>query len=278
MQIESFSDVLVGTEAQLLRATPKGSTIVFDTYEIDHNVQSSYRGICRKLVCIDDLCGKVHDCDILFDGNISRKKSDYDHLILNKNSEIYVGSDFQIIDEELSICSAPLFYNDRDLNLIYMSFGASGQFELLKTITSHFLTTLPELKFAIPNSFGNLNLDGLGNVIEISERKEMREYSGSAFCGIGAAGTMTWERNIQNLPTFHFVLAANQEQVAKDMKNLFGSPYQYYFNSSVSNEIISNLEGFVSDKYTLLEIHNKLQKTNKTNGVDNLIRKLAHDL
>lgn len=71
------------TDARQTTAALSGRVdwMVTDHYAIDHRWESRLRSRCHKLMVIDDLADRDHDCDLLLDQNAGRKSNDYLGLV-----------------------------------------------------------------------------------------------------------------------------------------------------------------------------------------------------
>ena len=56
--------------------------IIVDHYALDYRWENAMRDKCEKMMCIDDLADRVHDCDLLIDQSFGRSPSDYLNLVL----------------------------------------------------------------------------------------------------------------------------------------------------------------------------------------------------
>lgn len=55
--------------------------LVVDHYALDRRWEQRLRERCRRIMVIDDLADRVHDCDLLLDQNLGRNARDYDGLV-----------------------------------------------------------------------------------------------------------------------------------------------------------------------------------------------------
>ena len=73
--------------------------IIFDHYGLDAKDENILRPYCDKILVIDDLANRPHDCDMLVDFSPSRKAEDYDGLV-PENCKLFIGIDFLILRPE----------------------------------------------------------------------------------------------------------------------------------------------------------------------------------
>lgn len=55
--------------------------MVVDHYALDARWETSLRSACTRLMVIDDLADRLHDCDLLLDQSLGRDAADYDLLV-----------------------------------------------------------------------------------------------------------------------------------------------------------------------------------------------------
>lgn len=59
----------------------KVDCLVVDHYALDARWESQMRSVCQKIVVIDDLADRKHDCDVLLDQNLGTTETDYSELV-----------------------------------------------------------------------------------------------------------------------------------------------------------------------------------------------------
>lgn len=96
-QIGQF-DVTTDVEnTKLLIEGLKLDWLVIDHYKIGAEWQLCMRENCRKILVIEDLANRRHDCDLLLDGNVGRQANDYVSYVPD-NCEMLIGPEFLLID------------------------------------------------------------------------------------------------------------------------------------------------------------------------------------
>lgn len=68
-------------ECLAVLADSDADTLVVDHYAIDARWERRLRAACRRLMVIDDLADRPHDCDLLLDQNAGRQGADYAALV-----------------------------------------------------------------------------------------------------------------------------------------------------------------------------------------------------
>lgn len=75
--------------------------LVVDHYAIHARWEQTLRPLCRKLMVIDDLADRPHDCDLLLDQNLGRDVRDYRSLV-PEGSTVLAGPYYALIRPEFA--------------------------------------------------------------------------------------------------------------------------------------------------------------------------------
>jgi UDP-2,4-diacetamido-2,4,6-trideoxy-beta-L-altropyranose hydrolase len=87
----------------LLASAPDGcDLLVVDHYHWTDSQESSLRGWAKKILVIDDLADRVHDCDFLLDQTSSRLVSDYEPLV-PPSCRILTGADYALLRPQFAV-------------------------------------------------------------------------------------------------------------------------------------------------------------------------------
>lgn len=205
--------------------------LVVDHYAIDKCWQQELRAYCQKIMVIDDLADRQHDCDLLLDQTFGRSSEDYLPLV-PQDCQVLCGAHYALL--------RPEFAQWRDYSL---KRRAQGQLEHLlinlggvdkDNITTEILQALANT--ALPDNCRITVVMGVTSpwVKEVEEQAEqmpwstevkvgvsnMAELMANSDLAIGAAGATSWERCCLGLPTIMIVLADNQKLAAKALEKI----------------------------------------------------------
>lgn len=199
--------------------------LIVDHYALDARWERALRPVCRRLMVIDDLADRGHDCDLLLDQNLGRTAADYADLV----------------PPECTLLAGPRYA------LLRPEFSASRQYSLQrreKSALHHVLITMGGID--TDNATGRV-LDALRACVlpancritvvlglhapwidEVRVRastmpqrtellidvEQMAQLMADCDLVIGAAGSTSWERCALGIPAYMLVLAQNQRTAA----------------------------------------------------------------
>lgn len=216
----------VKTAAALRNIFPDGADwVVVDHYGLDIAWERQLRPHTRRLMAIDDLADRRHDCDLLLDQNYyANCDARYAGLVPDA-CVTFLGPKYVLLRDEFAAERQKLRQRDGQIRRILIFFGGSDPGNLTYRILSYLQGFLgPEI--AIDVVVGSINpykstIEGLCNRT-LNARfhcqvSNMAELMNNADLAIGAGGATTWERCALCLPTLTFVLAENQLKTTQDL-------------------------------------------------------------
>ncbi len=196
--------------------------LVVDHYALDRRWELAARPLTRRIMVIDDLADRQHDCDLLLDQNLGRQTQDYEGLPCGQ-TQMLIGPAYALL--------RPEFADWRELSLqrrmqpqlknLLIAMGGVDQ----TNATSQVLEALSQCEMpvdlritvvigltapwlaqvqtqAAAMSRPTKVLFGVNNMAQLMAESDI--------C-IGAAGGSAWERCCLGLPTLVLILAANQK-------------------------------------------------------------------
>lgn len=196
--------------------------LVVDHYGLDANFEASCRTWARRIVVIDDLANRPHDCDVLLDQTLGREEWDYRPLV-PEGCRLLLGPSYALLRLQFAAArSASLArrMNPR-LERIMISVGGTDPHDVAaKAVEGIALSGLPvavdvvlgakEPTPALEAATGKLRGPGrlLRNV------SNMAAVMADADLAVGAGGVTSWERCCMGLPALVIVTADNQALIA----------------------------------------------------------------
>ena len=199
--------------------------LVVDHYALDRRWEQTMRPHTRRILAIDDLADRPHDCDLLLDQNLGRQAKDYGGL-LSRHTQTLIGPAYALLRPEFAQWrehSLQRRAQPQVKNLLITMGGvdqanATGQVldalthcelpaDLRITVvmgpTAPWLVHVQAQATAMPRP--TQVLAGVSNMAQLMAESDL--------C-IGAAGSTSWERCCLGLPAIQLVLADNQKEAA----------------------------------------------------------------
>lgn len=204
--------------------------VVIDHYGIDAMWERHVRAYTKRILVIDDLANRLHDCDFLLDQTLGRNADEYRKLI-PANAHALCGSQFALLKPEYPRYQALAKSRRKNLSevkQVAISFGGSAQAPLLRRVLSALVDFDRAREFQISlilSAFDYQNRAFLSFVDEldldvdvVTNLKDMASVWRDSDLAIGACGTTSWERASLGLPSVTCVIADNQKQIAKALE------------------------------------------------------------
>ncbi len=191
--------------------------LVVDHYGWDVRLERLCRGWADKILVIDDLANRPHECDWLLDQTLGRQRGDYldlvpaecrlllgvEHLLLRPEFARYRGQQRERLKLERVLVTLGMTDADNVTGLVLEGIVRSGvdvevdvvlgsQAPFAQGVAAQLAATLPQK--------GVLHLDS----------DQMHALIMAADVVIGAGGTSAWERCCLGVPTITLVIAQNQ--------------------------------------------------------------------
>lgn len=205
-----------------LDGMPTSDWLIVDHYALDHRWQSSMRFAAQKLMVIDDLADRQHDCDLLLDQNlVDAMEQRYDGLVPNHCVRL-LGPRYALLRQEFERNEndpGPPPDRAEQPRLLIMFGGADAGNLTLRTVQAlvrlrwagpvdivagPLYAHLPELRAAMAGLPAALLHASADNIAELMRR---------AGLAVGSPGVASWERCACSLPTLAIAQADNQETI-----------------------------------------------------------------
>ena len=84
------------------KAAARCDLLVVDDYRLDAAFESAARGWAKRILVIDDLANRRHDCDVLLDQSPGRERSAYAGLV-PKECELLLGASYALLDPRFRV-------------------------------------------------------------------------------------------------------------------------------------------------------------------------------
>jgi len=200
-------------------------TLIIDHYAIDEIWENEIRESVNKIIAIDDLANRKHNCDILIDQNLYHNyQNRYDDLV-PKNCQKFLGPEYAILREQFFKIKPR---KRTEVKNILICFGGIDP----DNITLKAVKATIEAQKTLKINFNVIVIGAKNNYQEeikqiCGENKfEYKDYVDNmadsmhwSDLAIGAGGSMSWERCYMNLPVIVISLAENQIEICQTLND-----------------------------------------------------------
>ncbi len=199
--------------------------MIIDHYALDHEWEKRLRPHTGKIMVIDDLANRSHDCDLLLDQNYIHDQHRYDELLF-PNTLRLLGPSYALLRKEFAARNNGSVRSKHQINRIFIFFGVSD----LDNLTSTAIKALkhPNLRHLLVDVVVGL---ANPNIVEIKKQvaehphaqlhiqiENIAELMANADIALGAGGSTTWERMALGLPSIVVTIAENQIASTSDLE------------------------------------------------------------
>ena len=204
---------------------PIADLLIVDHYQLDATWEIALSSYCQKLLVIDDLANRQHQCDFLLDQTFGRTHHQYLSLV-NPQCQLLLGQKYMLLREEFASLRVTAQRKRESFSGIKNALISLGGIDLNNdsTILLDWLLATPEcnqwnINIIVSSDMPQLNAlkaktKNIAQVALIINCNNMSEQMLNADIAIGASGGTTWERCALGLPTLSVVLADNQKDIA----------------------------------------------------------------
>jgi UDP-2,4-diacetamido-2,4,6-trideoxy-beta-L-altropyranose hydrolase len=255
--------------------------VIVDHYGIDKNWHLKIREWAQKIMVIDDLADRAHDCDLLVDQNYYYNQFMRYHSLVSSHTECLLGPDFALLRKEFQQLRAQLKNRDGRIKKILIFFGGSDcSTAIIKALEA--CLTLPQYHFEIEvvttsvctrqeniqqlcQEIGARYLYQVDNIAELMSKTDLV---------IGGGGVSIWERCCLGLPSIVLSIADNQVLVSKAAASLGLICYLGQLEDVDKTEIANAIISLFSDPQSVINMSLKGSHLVDGRGCEKIAAKL----
>lgn len=204
---------------------------VVDHYALDSEWENRLKEKVKKIIVIDDLANRTHNCDILIDQNAGRIAENYRSLT-TESCNLLLGTKYALLREEFSALRD--FSLSRRINSkissVLISMGGVDSTNATQDVLSALGSSKLPRDCCINIVIGSKYpwIENINKAIEnfpwktsfYIDTRDMGKLLSESDLAIGAAGSSAWERCVLGVPSVMIVVAENQRVIAESLKKL----------------------------------------------------------
>ena len=197
--------------------------LLVDNYRLDKKWEIILRPHVKRIMVIDDMTKREHDCDLILDQNLyENMKKCYDELI-PRNCKKLIGPKFALLRKEFQRIRKNLRKRDGKIKRILVSFGSSDPTnETMKVLDAinHLDNKHIKVNFVLgisgktSKSMKKL-CSKTSNITCHYQSTNIAQLMKKSDLLIGAGGSTTWERCCLGLPSIVSISAENQKKLTE---------------------------------------------------------------
>lgn len=210
-------------EQTVLAMDGRADWLIVDHYGIGAEWERRLRPQAGRIMAIDDLANRRHDCDLLLDQNLFDDMSARYRGLAPADCRLFLGPRYALLRDEFIAARRTLRERDGAVRRILLFFGGSDPTnETEKALLA--LGRLRSAEVALDVVVGSSNPLGdrihdlcaaLPGVTFHRQVANMAQLMARADLALGAGGATTWERCFLGLPSLVVVVAENQAEPAR---------------------------------------------------------------
>lgn len=213
-----------------LASVPTADWLVVDHYALDWRWERGMRAAGCKLMAVDDLADRTHDCDLLLDQNHYADMMTRYLGKLPKHCRSLLGPQYALLRDEFGQLRPTVKVRHPPVQRVLVFFGGvdAGNYtgrtiEALEGISGLEVDVVIGSQHPYRDQIA-AECARRGYLCHVQTRR-MAELMARADLAIGAGGSASWERCCLGLPCIVGAVASNQEQAARDLADLGVTSY-----------------------------------------------------
>jgi UDP-2,4-diacetamido-2,4,6-trideoxy-beta-L-altropyranose hydrolase len=210
------------TAATIQRAPTKPDWLIVDHYGIDQRWEAALRASVGRIMVIDDLADRSHDCDLLLDQNLVERIDGRYRGKVPESCGTMLGPRYALLQPEYAELHSQLAPRSGRVRRICIYFGGADRNNLTLLALRAFLS------LELTGVEADVVAADAGRVAQLQQcaagHPQVRVHAqlptlallwARADLGVGAAGSTSWERLCLGVPALVVSLAHNQREVAE---------------------------------------------------------------
>ena len=194
--------------------------LIVDHYSIDRRWEHALRPHAGKIMVIDDIADRPHDCELLLDQNLYQKMETRYANLIPLDCKKLLGPRYALLKPEFLVARNKLRQRDGQIQRVLVSFGGVDPTnETEKAILALASITSQTLEVDVVVGGGNLHKERIQKLCAAHDGfhyhcqvNNMADLMATADLSIGTGGTTVWERCALGLPSLVSIVANNHEE------------------------------------------------------------------
>ena len=238
--------------------------LVVDHFAIDEAwEQVVKKGTDLKIMVIDGLANRKHECDLLLDQTFSIQAEARWEDLVPTGCKLFVGPRYALLRPEFIEARKNLRQRDGRVRRILVAFGGVDEpnatvkvLDALAGLTARDISLDVVVGSDNPHKAGILERYNTVKKIHIHvDPDNIPELMASADLAVGGGGTMTWERCLLQLPSLIISIAENQVDSSKALDSISAAVYLGDLGSLSGETIAKSVNELMLDEQKLFKMY-----------------------
>jgi UDP-2,4-diacetamido-2,4,6-trideoxy-beta-L-altropyranose hydrolase len=231
LTVEDYEDWLGCTQEEdaqtTLKVVGKGhyNWLIVDHYALDERWESQLRPITQKLMVIDDLANRQHDCDLLLDQNYFVDSASRYESLIPASALRFLGPEYALLRPEFAVARSQQQRrtSSSQIRRVFVFLGGTDPDNItglvLKALSD---PALQHLEVDIVLGSTNPHREHISILVAQRPKTQLHvqvsniaELMAKADLAIGSGGATTWERLSLGLPSLVVIIAENQRALSE---------------------------------------------------------------
>ncbi|MDA8228545.1 MAG: UDP-2,4-diacetamido-2,4,6-trideoxy-beta-L-altropyranose hydrolase [Desulfitobacterium hafniense] len=262
----------------LRQMAKKADWLIIDSYSIDSRWERRIRSAVKRILVIDDLADRAHECDALLDQNFVFDMLKRYESLVPAECKLLLGPKYALLRPEFThYRNYSRSYLGSVKRLLVFYGGVDLTNETSKAIEAISLLDNKNIQVDVVVGQGNPHKEKISKICQERDNfnyycqvKNMADLMVKADMALGAGGSTMWERCFVGLPCVTTIVAANQDIITRAVAD-FGAVYNLGWYEDVSvKKIEETLKVLLSDKDKLTKLQDRSKELmcNKKNVSD----------
>jgi len=255
--------------------------LVVDHYALASAWELGMRGAARRLMVIDDLADRRHDCDLLLDQNLHENTTPYRDLV-PADCVTLLGPRYALLRREFSDARLTTSREAGPVERLLITFGGSDPtnetVRALEQLADAGAAGVQHVDVVVGGAAANLaavtslaaTLPSCRVHVQVSDIATL--MSAADLC-IGAGGSTMWERCCLGLPTLMVAVADHQVQFCRRLDHL---GYARYIGNAAERpvEYLAALRAALAEPEILVAMAAKGMRLVDGQGADRVVKRM----
>ena len=259
--------------------------MIVDHYALSSEWESALKPYVNKILVIDDLADRQHDCDFLVDQNYYADYKTRYQTKVSPHCQLLLGPQYALLRDDFleTTRNRDSFSPNVKEILVFMGGVDAGNYTI-KVLNALLLSELNTCSIHVVIGQSHPDVQGIQEFCRLHgffchvQTKNMANLMKSADMAIGAGGISVWERAYFGLPTITIELAENQRKQLSDAA-IQGLVYCPDLNKDQWElDLADHIRSLIHNPYLREHISKMCQQSVDGQGVTRVVDKLTQTI